>query len=253
MILILHAFRRELAHFESHLANRRPLDIAGLRGFLAHLQSNATEVAAVATGLGPLRARESASRALDALANVDLIVVAGVAGALAANLKPGDLVLADRVIEIDRDTLAVARAFACAPSQFEAVRRMLSDAHVDFSIGALVSMHHILATADEKRRANQQTGAVAVDMETAAVAAEAAARGLSVVAIRAIIDGVEDELPGAGLHNEHGQIRPLRVAGYLLRHPRDLLKLPRLARNMSRATRALAVALEALAGGLPKT
>lgn len=247
LILIFHAFRRELAPFDARLVERRPLDIAGVRGFRARLRPGGAEIATVATGLGPIRALESAVRALDALVPVDLIVVAGVAGALSPGLKPGDLMLADRIIETDPDTLAAARTFATAPAQLEAVGRSLADARIDFSSGALLTSHRILVTADQKRRANQQTGAIAVDMETAAIAGEAAARGLTVVAIRAIIDGLGDELPGAALADEHGEIHPFRIAGFLLRHPGGLLKLPRLARNMSRATRALAAALEALA------
>ena len=249
LILIFHAFRRELAPFDARLVERRPLDIAGVRGFRARLRPGGAEIATVATGLGPIRAREAAIHALDALGSFDLIVVAGVAGALSPGLKPGDLVLADRIIETDPDTLAAARTFATAPAQLEAVGRSLADARIDFSSGALLTSLRILVTADQKRRANQQTGAIAVDMETAAIAAEAAARGLTVVAIRAIIDGVGDELSGAALADEHGEIHPFRIAGFLLRHPGGLLKLPRLARNMSRATRALAGALEAVAAG----
>ncbi len=246
MILIFHAFRRELSMLESRLADRLPLETAGLPGFRAQLRRGGAEVQAVATGMGPRRARESAARALDALGAADLIISAGVAGALSADLKPGDLVLASRIIEADRETLAATRSFAAAPERFAEARHALAAANLACSTGALLTTHRVLASAAEKRRAGEATGAVAVDMESAAVAAEAAARGLSMVAIRAIIDSIDDELPGAGLHNEHGQLRPLRVASFLLRHPGDLLKLPRLARNMLRATRALTDALETI-------
>jgi adenosylhomocysteine nucleosidase len=247
LILIFHAFRRELSLLESRLADRLPLDTAELRGFRAQLRRGGAELHAVTTGMGPRRARESAARALDALGPADLIMSAGVAGALSADLKPGDLVLASRIIETDRETLVATHSFAAAPERLAEARQALAAANLASSTGALLTTHRVLATGAEKRRAGESTGAIAVDMESAAVAAEAAARDLSVVAIRAIIDSVGDELPGAGLHNEHGQIRPLRVAGLLLRRPGDLPKLARLARNMSRATRALADALETIA------
>jgi len=105
----------------------------------------------------------------------------------------------------------------------------------------------VLATGAEKRRAKKSTGAIAVDMETAAIAAEAAARGIPFVAIRAVLDAVDDEVVGAAMADQDGNVRPLAATSYLLRNPAALLKLPRMIRNLSRATAAIADALTAIA------
>ena len=84
-------------------------------------------------------------------------------------------------------------------------------------------------------------------METAAIASEAAVRGLPFVAIRAVLDEVDDEVVGAEMADEDGDVRPLAATAYLLRNPATVLKLPRMIRNLSRATAAIADALTAIA------
>jgi adenosylhomocysteine nucleosidase len=111
----------------------------------------------------------------------------------------------------------------------------------------------VLAVAG-KRRAKESTGAIAVDMETAAIAAEANARGLPFLAIRAVLDEVDDEVVGAAMADGAGNVRPLAATWYLIRNPATMLKLPRVIRNLSRATASIADALTAVAheGSIPR-
>jgi adenosylhomocysteine nucleosidase len=91
-------------------------------------------------------------------------------------------------------------------------------------------------------------------METAAIAAEANARGLPFVMLRAVLDEVHDEVPGAdAMSDAHGRVRPLAATSYLVRNPATILKIPRLMRGLARAGNSLADALEAVAydGRLP--
>jgi len=90
-------------------------------------------------------------------------------------------------------------------------------------------------------------------METAALAAEADVRGLPFVAIRAVLDEVDDEVVGAAMADQDGNVKPLAATSYLLRNPATMLKLPRMMRNLSRATASIADALTAIAheGNVP--
>ena len=67
-----------------------------MRGFRGRL--GAAEIIGIATGLGIPRAADTARRAMQSFASANLVIAAGLAGALSANLRPGDLVLADRLI-----------------------------------------------------------------------------------------------------------------------------------------------------------
>ena len=245
MILLFYAFSREIAPFKRRLRNRAPLALDGLRGFRAEIGGK--EFAVVGHGIGHRRASEAARRALDSLPSAELVIGTGVVGALSSGLKPGDLVLSDRILTIDGDGQMAEQVIAVSDSHLRAVGRSLASAGIAYSTGAILTSHRVLANGAEKRRAKESTGAIAVDMETAAIAAVAAARGLPFVAIRAVLDEVDDEVVGAEVADADGKVRPLAATSYLIRNPATMLKLPKMIRNLSRATASIADALTAIA------
>ena len=109
------------------------------------------------------------------------VLVAGVAGALSRQLRPGDLVVAT---DLRTDT-GISRSLA-APLLFGAVRRLGLRVH----LGPLLSRTRVVFGRD--RAAQAESGAVAVDTESAYLAAQVAAG--QTVALRAISD-----TPDAGL------------------------------------------------------
>lgn len=245
MILLFYAFSREIAPFKRRLRNRTPIAIDGLHGFRVEIGSK--EFAVVGHGIGHRRATEAARRAFDSIPGAELAIGTGVVGALSSGLKPGDLVLSDRILKSDGDGQTAEQVIAVSDSHLRAVGRSLASAGIAYSTGAILTSHRVLATGAEKRRAKESTGAIAVDMETAAIAAEAATRGLPFVAIRAVLDEVDDEVVGAEMADADGNVRPLAATSYLIRNPATMLKLPKMIRNLSRATAAIADALTAIA------
>ena len=245
LILLFYAFAREIAPFKRRLRNRSPLALDGLHGFRAEIGGKQFTV--VGHGIGRSRARDAARRAFDLIPGAELVIGTGVAGALSSGLKPGDLVLSDRTLTIHADGQVAEQVTAVGDAHIRAIGRSLAIAGIAYSTGAILTSHRVLATGAEKRRAKESTGAIAVDMETAAIAAEAAARGIPFVAIRAVLDEVDDEIVGAAMADQDGNIRPLVATSYLIRNPATILKLPRLIRNLSRATTAIADALTAIA------
>jgi adenosylhomocysteine nucleosidase len=245
LILVFHAFAREIAPFKRRLRNRAPLALHGLQGFRAEIGGK--EFAVVGHGIGHRRATETARRAFDSMFGAELVIGTGVVGALSSGLKPGDLVLCDRVLTLDSDGQVAEHVIAVGDAHLRAVGRSLASADIAYSTGAILTSHRVLATGAEKRRAKESTGAIAVDMETAAIASEAAARGLPFIAIRAVLDEVDDEVVGAEMADEDGNVRPLAATSYLIRNPATMLKLPKMIRNLARATDAIADALTAIA------
>ena len=245
MILLFYAFAREIAPFKRRLRDRTPLALDGLHGFRAEVGGK--ELAVVGHGIGHRRATETARRAFDLIPGAELVIGTGVVGALSSGLKPGDLVLADRVTDDSCRRSGCEQVTTVGDAQLRAIGRSLASAGLAYSTGAILTSHRVLATGAEKRRAKESTGAIAVDMETAAIAAEASVRGLPFVAIRAVLDEVDDEVVGAEMADEDGNVRPLAATSYLMRNPATMLKLPRMIRNLSRATAAIADALTAIA------
>jgi adenosylhomocysteine nucleosidase len=245
LILLFYAFAREIAPFKRRLHNRAPLALDGLHGFRAEVGGK--EFAVVGHGIGHKRATETAHRAFDLIPGAELVIGTGVVGALSGGLKPGDLVLCDRTIMIHGDGRVGEQVANVSAEHLRAIGRSLANAGIAYSTGAILTSHRVLATGAEKRRAKESTGAIAVDMETAAIAAEATARALPFVAIRAVLDEVDDEIFGAEMADENGRVKPLAATSFLLRNPATMLKLPRMIRNLSRATASIADALNAIA------
>jgi len=98
-----------------------------------------------------------------------------------------------------------------------------------------------VADGKAKRRLFMETGAHAIDLESGGVAQVAAAHGIPFVAVRAICDPAERDLPPAALValDGRGRIGLARVVVSVLRHPGQVPGLLRLASDAAAARRTL--------------
>jgi nucleoside phosphorylase len=252
VILLFYAFAREIAPFKRRCKKRSPVSYHGLHGFTAMVASKQFTV--LGHGIGHRRARGTILNALELVPHPEMIIATGVAGALSSGLKPGDLILADRLLQIESDGEIARRVDSIKPADLQNASRALTRAGLHFSTGAMLTMHRVISVA-EKRLAKETTGAIAVDMETAAIAAEAGARNIPFISLRAVLDEVDDEVPGAEVLDDQGRVRPLAATSYFVRNPGVILELPKMVRNLSRATKSIADAIEAIAydGEMPKS
>lgn len=161
----------------------------------------------------------------------------GLAGGLVPGLRPGDVVVAEAVV-----TAAGSRCVADP----EWVGRVLAAALPRMVPGSIAGADRAVADPRDKAALARATGAVAVDMESHAVAAVAARAGLPFLALRAIADPAERGLPSAALAalDPGGRIRIGRLLAALRRRPGDLALLFRLGRDAARARAALARAAD---------
>lgn len=186
------------------------------------------------SGMGPKAARHAAEALVGAGATA--LAVFGVAGALSYQLRNGSLFCPERVLDEERHVYVADSAWRAS------MRRQLAAAE-----GSLLSVASPLLTYATKRAAHQHYSALAVDMESAAVAAVAQEHGLPFVVLRAIVDEVNDAIPEAlnGSVDDWGRPRPLRLMASLCRKPALVSELPRLYSRMQRATQALRAAAKA--------
>jgi len=114
--------------------------------------------------------------------------------------------------------------------------------------GALYGGGQILATSAAKAALHARTGAVAVDLESAAVAHAARQHGLPFAALRAVCDSASRDLPQAALValDAAGQIGVWRVGSAVLAHPGQIPALIRLAGDAARARNMLVTRIRAL-------
>ena len=117
-------------------------------------------------------------------------------------------------------------------------------------VSRFVTTREVVTRAADKRRLGQR--ADAVEMESLAVLVEAAVRGVPAVAVRAIADTVDFDLPFdfSGARDAGGQIRVSKVLGAVALRPQRIPALLRLAGDCRRASRGLAQFLDAYTGCL---
>jgi adenosylhomocysteine nucleosidase len=115
--------------------------------------------------------------------------------------------------------------------------------------GDLLTVPGALESPAAKRAAAAATGAIAVDMESAAIAGEAVRARVPFVAMRVVVDGLDDALPprAESWIDERGQRRLSAVlrAAVDARQWRSLLTLAKRYRLASGALDRLASALAA--------
>jgi len=244
VILVFCAFGAEFGPLHARLRDSTHLGLDGLVGSCGRVGSQ--RVTLVKTGVGMRRARETAGRVLDALRNVDLVATTGVAGALHHGLQVGGIVLADRLMTRSEESFHPQRVLEVPPQPFRRFARALDAGAIAYSEGGLLTSRRAIATVADKRLAAVQSGALAVDMESAVIAEEAHRRGLPFVCLRAILDAADDELAGAALTDENGRVRPLAAAKTMVTNPSMLIGAARLMRNLRTSTRILAAVTESV-------
>ena len=184
------------------------------------------DVVAIVTGLGTELARVGTERLLDALP-VTRVVVVGITGALANEPPIGTLIRPEVVVNS-----ATGAEHRPAPfgEQSPHGRMWTTD---------------VLITDPEVLVGLRNRGVVALDMETAAIAAVCEARGIPWCVFRVISDragdGTVDE-EVFHLSNQDGTPNREAIASYFARHPERLPLMTRIAQDVKRATETAAEA-----------
>jgi len=174
------------------------------------------EVAVVCGGIGSEAARRAAEAAI-AIYGPDKIYSAGFAGALDPGLKAGDVLWPERVVN--------AKDGSSVP--------------LGGGKGTLVSFGSV-ASPEQKKKLRESYGAQLVDMEAAAVAQAAEARGAGFGVVKAVSDEADFEFPSTEQFvDAEGKFREFRFAVFAAVRPWLWGRVMRLAGNSRRAARAL--------------
>jgi hopanoid-associated phosphorylase len=191
------------------------------------------------SGAGPTNAQAAAE--LLVAHGATRLMSWGCAGALSAALKPGDLVLADRLMTAENVGMAV-------DDDWHSHAKSRLAGYVAVHAGCLAESKSIVSAGKEKQQLHALTGAIAVDMESIAVAKVARRHGHPFLAIRVIVDPVDMNLPGAVNYslNNQGEVVLGKLLLFLVRHPAELPGLIRLGLHFKAARNTL----KAIAGHL---
>jgi adenosylhomocysteine nucleosidase len=170
-----------------------------------------------ANGPGPALAGEAADRVG---AGVDAVMSVGMCGALAEGLNVGDIVVASSVNGVVVET---------------------PHSSLKFRVGPIVSVDRVAQSVAEKQDL-RQTGAIAVEMEAAAVLERARRWGVPFYCVRAVSDTADEgfELDLNATRDASGRFRVGRILAQAARRPlTGVPELLRLRRNSQAACKAL--------------
>lgn len=175
------------------------------------------------TGIGSEAARETLGRILKEF-GPEMVISAGFAGALSPALRVGSLVCDLRGHQLQ-----------------------LGPDEAPWHLGKIHTAGQTIEGPLDKARLFSETGALAVDMETGAIAAACLATGARVIALRAISDAAEEGLlmpMDVWFDLSRQRPRILGLLAHLATHPGKI-------RPFTRFVRALAAPRAALAHALP--
>lgn len=163
---------------------------------------------------------EAARRAAEAVITIyapSVVYSVGFAGGLDSGLKVGEILRPRRVVNAGDG----------------------SSVSTDRGEGVLVSFGSVASPA-QKAKLRDSFGAQAVDMEAAAVARAAEARGVSFGAVKVISDELDFNFPSMERFiDSNGQFLERRFAWFTIFRPWLWLQVARMARNSRHASRAL--------------
>jgi adenosylhomocysteine nucleosidase len=150
----------------------------------------------VATGIGPHAAGEAASTVLDRQ-RAALAISAGFAGALLPAAAVGDVIAATSVVSgrFDGVWSQVGPPMACDDSTLKAIQAAAVEVGVTVRTGPLVSLATVVWRAVDKQDVSRLAGAIAVDMESAAIGDAARAHGVPFAVLRTVSDVAGEDLP----------------------------------------------------------
>ncbi len=158
----------------------------------------------------------------------------GCAAALDPTLSAGTLVLPSELVGADQMILNIDVNW-----HSHTVYKL--QAHLSINTGRLAESSVLVATSAEKSTLHINTDAVAVDMESIAIAKVAKKYSLPFLAIRAIADPADMNLPnsiGASL-NQQGDVELSKLLLFLALHPGELPGLIKLGLHFNSAQKTL--------------
>lgn len=191
------------------------------------------EVNVLLTGIGGKKAWVEATKILWDT-DVDFCISSGLAGGLKPEHRPGEILAAESVYAAETKTL-----ISCNPELVE----------IAASCGAKIvkcfhSADHVISGSDEKRALGLR--ADVVEMESGEILSEADAFGAKAIAVRAISDAVEENLPlnFNRATTESGDLSIARVLGQLARSPGSVSSVLRFGQQSRSAAVNLAIFLD---------
>jgi len=247
MIGIVAASVWELSGLKRRIEQGKLERIEGLR-FLAGILAG-TEVVLVASGIGQEQAAYAARLLLQRF-QPSLLLSIGFAGALQPELQPADLILGERIVGT-RGKGELLEALPLSPALLTQAEQAARTSGLRWWRGTLFCSDRMLIDPREKSEA-AESGALAVEMESWAIAQIALKAVVPFLAVKTISDSLDQSLglDFNWLLDSNGIPAYGKILLAILTHPGTIPSLWRLQRTSTRAKRSLTTFLARFLGQL---
>ena len=222
---------RKMHNFRQESLGAVTLSVADIGGM---------EVAVLITGAGPRASGSSAAKVIRSEGELlGCCISSGLAGALRSEYEIGQVLAARSVKTESVRTDVPGGEMDCSPALVSFAEECGATV-----VDCFYTAERAISRADEKKHLGKS--ADAVEMESFEILLEARASGVPAVAIRAISDGVDEDLPldMNQVFSDEGRVSVPRVLGQLALHPQSVRGLVRLGQQSRKAAESLALFLD---------
>ncbi len=228
-IAVTFALPAESSEFLALLGDKSRADRNGIsivRGTIGHLP-----IEVIHTGIGENLCRQRIGVLLENQ-RFDFLISAGFAGSLNNELQVNDLLIAKNFSTVD----------------LKDVQSSLSN--VSITAVNMLTVPGVIDSSEEREKIARESGAAAVDMETAFIACACATYGIPLLSLRVITDTPQEPLPAPPSVLFDVQRQRTHIAAFakfFLGHPTRIVGLVQFARRIARARTILTNALVEIA------
>ena len=245
-ICIIAALKNEISEIKRKMEVHETISAGAGRAYCGIWHHH--QIILVRSGIG----REMAKKALEEVCGqfvISEVISIGFAGGLEPDLKTGDLVLADSVIEINSKTekLESADLFPIKSHLLERTFKLKLPEKINVKRGRLVTVKHPACTLAEKSHLYKNFSAIAVDMETSALLKLSSTYKIPFLSIRVISDSADQELVNfVKFVDKNGEVSKLKVGWHIFTNLGLLPKVDLLRQATQSAAKNLTRYLEEL-------
>lgn len=184
------------------------------------------------SGMGYESAKKAAIQFLDL--NINALISWGVAGALDPLMNSGDLIIANQILTNDK-------TYRTTYEWNKKLSVIFTDTKHNVINANIISASNICATIEDKKKLFLSSGAVAVDMESSAIAETAFANKLDFIVIRSIADKADTTIPEAVLNHTDNLGNPeiLKFVSSCISRPKQINEIMLLAKSYKKALKTL--------------
>lgn len=175
---------------------------------------------------------------------IQVMVSSGFAGSVNPAVGVGDLIIGKHVLhstqEVFEGEIKIDSMLSCDTSIVAMAVKLSNTDNFKSHCGDILSVNKIIRQSSVKKHLGNQTSAIAVDMESFAIAERAHAMGIPFVVVRAISDGMDEDMKiNENMVTEGGNVNIPSTARHLLNKPHHIPYLNRLRKQTKFATNTL--------------